>query len=229
MTTTDVIEEVSRFSGMNLNAADQTSIAGWVKGGLLLMNRTANWSWLRTELTWELLDDVYATDLRAIEPTAWRVDTQSFYRDDNEALSWATLTQIDQWLLPTWKDASTSGSTPQFITRKGVQLWVAPKPDQAITLYGAGWRTENIDEDEDVNGGHLLVPDEFFDAVVECALAYGYHEEDDARAEVFLNHFRAVHLPDMLAFNDVGHLSSMRLPRLSPDQVPVSDGYGGYD
>ena len=217
---------------MGSGTADTTSVAAWAKGGLRLMSRAAPWPWAKVAFSWTLTADTYAYNLRSIDSTLIRVASKEFrYGGRTTYLKWRPVDILDRALEPSWKDASGSTGTPQYITRVGVQLWVAGKPSQAHidsypTVYGYGWRHENWDADANINGGHLLLPDDFFEAAVECALAYGFHEEDDPRAETFLNRWLNVYKPDMLGALDPGANDRMVVPTWAYYTEDTDDRYG---
>lgn len=234
-TFTDLETEIARYGGMGSDTLDTASVTAWAKGGLRMIERAAPFPWYETALSWSLVADQYAYELYDIDAAVWRMDTRSFrYGGETEKLRWGVVRSIDAALGPSWRDAATASGTPQYICRMGTQLWVAGKPSAAFvasnpTVYAYGWRHDNYDEDVSVNGGRLLLPDAYFEVAVECALAYGYHEEDDPRAETFLSRFRQVHYPEMLGTLDVGANDQMRAPRWASISHDTVENYGdGY-
>jgi len=234
-TFTDLKTEVTRFGGMGDDSLDTASVAAWAKGGLRMIERAAPWPWYETHLSFTLTAGTYRYSLYDIDSSVWRVDTRSFrYGGKTERLQWGTIRGIDAALGPDWRDSSSANTTPEYICRLGVELWVAGKPSASHvasypTVYGYGWRHDNWDEDADVNGGRLLLPDAWFEVAVECSLAYGYHEEDDPRADTFLTRFRQVHYPEMLQTLDVGANDQMRAPVWADMGYETVDNYGdGY-
>jgi len=232
MTFTELKDEVERYGGMGEGALDVASVAAGAKGGLRMMCSAAPWPWMRMAFSWNLTAGTYAYNLRDIDATLQRVDAKEFRYDGGTSyLTWATVSSIDRTLEPSWKDDGTDSGTPEYIARVGTQLWVAGKPSAAHvssypSVYGYGWRHENWDEDGDINGGHLLLPDDFFEAAVQCSLDYGYHEEDDARAELFMQRWLNVYKPDMLATLDPGSNDRMFVPSWAYHADNADDNYG---
>jgi len=188
--------------------------------------------WLRRSFEVTLVADQYNYAMADIASDLWRIDSKSLrYGDRSTFLTWGDLDAIDSELEPSWKDAATASGTPQYATRQGLELWIAGKPSEAFvadhpTLYGYGWRMENISEDSGANSGYLWLPQPLMGAAVTGALAYGWDEEDDPRADKMLGRFQNVWVPRLRAFEfDSNVNNTMIAPSFAYDNE-IGDDYG---
>lgn len=205
-------QEVANIGGLEY-AAESAKANAWAKAGLRHIARCAPWPWLRAQFSIALVADTYEYAFSTYLSDCFRLDTRSVrYGAGREArLRWRNDDFIDAFYGPGWKDSGGVAGNPEFVTRFGNALWVARKPSVAFiasnpTLYGKYWRTENYD-------GTLYLPDEFFECAVHAALAHGWAEEDDARAEQYKQLFKTQDLVEMMgATLDVGAEDRMQIP-----------------
>uniref|UniRef100_A0A6H1ZCF4 Uncharacterized protein n=1 Tax=viral metagenome TaxID=1070528 RepID=A0A6H1ZCF4_9ZZZZ len=232
-TFTELKTEVSRASGMGKSSADVENVAAWAKGGLRMIGRAAAWPWLRRSITVTLVADQHNYAFSTIASDLWRIDTKSLrYAGRDSYLAWGDPEQLDNQLGPDWKDSTGTSGTPQYACRFGVELWIASKPSTTFvasypSVYGYGWRNENYTGDSTINGGNLLLPDEFFEIAVESSLAFGFLAEDDPRAGTELNRARMMIREEMMgAAIDLGAHKQMIVPGWARQSWSSTDDYG---
>lgn len=188
---------VARRGGID-ETDEATTAADWVKAGLNHISLMGAWSWLKTSLTLPASGSQTAGDYSYALPTDFfRLAAKSVrYGGKETKLVYRRIDWIDDYLGPDWKDSGSDNGTPRFITRVGNELWVAPKPSQDHLddypyLYGYYWRREP-------SSGTLYLPDEFEEAAICAALAEGWLQEDDPRADQQLRRLEQYWYPKML-------------------------------
>lgn len=214
--------DVAAMGGLDYTEEKVTSDR-WAKGGLRMLNRAGAWEWLHTHTSFAFVANQYAYDLSTIASDLFRIATDTI-RYGGTYLQWGAAKSIDQVLEPTWKDGSGLG-TPQYAARVGNQLWVATVPNTAfVTDHPTGYfyyfRAENYT-------GTLYLPDEFYDCAVDSALAFGFTQEDDPRAQEMLMRVQQIHLTSMLGAKlDIGARNQMSLSRSASGQESILSDYG---
>ena len=231
-TFTQLSAEVARVGGLGTSADDLTSADAWAEQGLMKISTDGAFEWLRKAFEINLVADQYNYALSDIDETIWRIDSRSLrYGGRGSYLNWGQLDAIDSELEPSWRDSDGTSSTPQYATRVGLEIWVAGKPSAAFVaehpkVEGFGWCTDNVAEDATVNGGKLLLPDPFFQAAVTAALAYGWDEEDDPRADKMLGRYQNLWLERMRSLElNVNANHAMIAPSYVYD-ASMGDDYG---
>jgi hypothetical protein len=230
---TEFTTEVARVGGLGTSTDDGTSATAWAKGGLRMICRAAAFPWLRVAWELTLVEGTYNYAFSGISAVLWRIDAQSLrYGGKGCELVWGSVAAIDAALGPNWKDSDAGNVTPQYAARFGADLWIAGKPSAAHIaahpkIMGYGWQQENFAKTATINSGNLLLPDEFIEIAVECALAFGFTEEDDPRAEVKMSMATKLIREDIMGCRlDVGTGDRMLPPDWAYHQYDGVSDYG---
>jgi len=232
MTFTELTEEIRRVGGFGDSTEDDASVEAAAKMGLRMIGRSGAWPWLKTTITIPLVASTHNYVISSVCPLIFRFDTHSFrYAGRDTYLEWATEKEIDFKLEPTWRDTGATTGTPSYICHMGAELWIAPKPSVTHiasypNVYGQGWQIENFAGTAGINGGNLLLPDEFSQVAVHASLSYLWEEEDDPRSTAMLQRFNQIDLPQMAAVIDVGQFDRMRTPAWNYHEVSGDSYYG---
>lgn len=218
--------EVARRGGIDETDEADTA-AAWTRAGLNHISLAGAWTWLKAHFTLPESGSQTAGDYSwALPADCFRVAVKTVrYGGKETFLAYRRIDFIDNYYGPDWKDASADNGTPRLITRVGNELWTAPKPSAAhLTSYpslmGYYWRREPA-------SGTLYLPDEFREAAVCAALAEGWLQEDDPRAEKQLDRFEKYWCPRMMgATLDVGAGDNVESPGWMDQAYEGSANYG---
>jgi len=186
------LDRIARRGHKTRSRADEEAdVQHWAQAGIERVENEMAWDHLGDDFTITLVEDQYKYDF-----------PDAFYKFDEESLRYAgegsylkherRPANIDGILGPTWRDAATDPSTPEYWALQGPKIWIGPKPSATFvaanpTVYGYGWKSDlfainaitDPTDSAEVNAVSLLMPAYLVELYVQAALAEGLQQEDD--------------------------------------------------